>query len=66
MHYVSAGPLRVDVEALNDHMRPAGALRLRHAQVGEHMAAVEVAAGCCEQGCKLPTSSSDTCSSRAG
>lgn len=33
MHYVSAGPLRVDVEALNDHMRPAGALRLRHAQV---------------------------------
>ena len=33
MHYVAAGPLRVDVEALNDHMRPAGALRLRHAQV---------------------------------
>jgi len=36
MHYVSAGPLRVDVEALNDHMRPAGALRLRHAQVLMH------------------------------
>jgi hypothetical protein len=33
MHFVSAGPSRVDVEALNDHMRPAGALRLRHAQV---------------------------------
>lgn len=33
VHYVSSGPLRVDVEALNDQMKPAGALRLRHAQV---------------------------------
>jgi hypothetical protein len=33
VQYFSTGPSRVDVEMLNDQMRPAGALRLRHAQV---------------------------------
>eukprot|EP00882_Tetradesmus_deserticola_P008928 GHRQ01009418.1.p1 GENE.GHRQ01009418.1~~GHRQ01009418.1.p1 ORF type:complete len:383 (+),score=146.30 GHRQ01009418.1:255-1403(+) len=32
VQYFSNGPSRVDVETLNDQMRPAGALRLRHAQ----------------------------------
>lgn len=32
VQYFSSGPSRVDVETLNDQMRPAGALRLRHAQ----------------------------------
>ena len=30
LHYRSAGPLQVDVEALNDALRTHGALRLRH------------------------------------
>jgi hypothetical protein len=33
VQYFSSGPSRMDVETLNDQMRPAGALRLRHAQV---------------------------------
>eukprot|EP00878_Enallax_costatus_P042846 GHUV01050342.1.p1 GENE.GHUV01050342.1~~GHUV01050342.1.p1 ORF type:complete len:203 (+),score=55.16 GHUV01050342.1:154-762(+) len=32
VQFYTSGPLRVDVETLNDQMRPAGALRLRHAQ----------------------------------
>lgn len=33
VRFYTSGPSRVDVEMLNDQMRPAGALRLRHAQV---------------------------------
>jgi hypothetical protein len=40
VQYFSSGPSRVDVETLNDQMRPAGALRLRHAQVCAHDAAI--------------------------
>lgn len=38
--FLPGGPQRLDVEALNDQMRPAGALRLRHAQV--HVASLPV------------------------
>jgi hypothetical protein len=32
VNFLLSGPVRMDVDTLNDQMRPAGALRLRHAQ----------------------------------